>query len=227
MSAVPAAERDWLRPRQVPVPPVVPGDHATVALVPDFGGQRTVMSDGVDDMGMATGAHRSRWASLDRLSRPAAVIAINGAALAVVLVHVLVDYHIGLYGATAEVMTPAQAANALRIGVTAGGWLVALAVGMRGSRTGTACAVAFVAIWGLLFNGLIAFLIVPPPSAAYPYQDIAHVGGIVLGGLASLALWGQLQRQSGRVDRRYLGLALVWLLVLGPILGVFASPVLQ
>lgn len=123
-------------------------------------------------------------------------------------------------------MTLAQAANAFRIALTAGGWMVALGVAMRGSRTGAACALAFVVVWGLIFNGLVAFLVVPPPSAAYPYQDIAHVGGIVFSGLATYALWGRLKRQEGALNRRYVLLALAWLLLIAPILGLFASPVM-
>lgn len=160
------------------------------------------------------------------LTEPVGVLVVNGAALTVVLLHVLIDFHIGLYGGSSEVMTLAQAANAFRITLTAGGWMVALGVAMRGSRTGTACTLAFVVVWGLLFNGLVAFLLVPPPSAAYPYQDIAHVGSIVLGGLATYGLWGHLERQDDAIDRRYVLLALVWLLLLAPTLGLFASPVM-
>lgn len=163
----------------------------------------------------------------DRLGTPTGVLVLNGAAMTAVLLHVLVDFHIGLFGPTSEVMSPAQAANALRVALTAGGWLVALGVAMRGSRTGTACALAFVAVWVFVVNGLVAFTVVPPPGAAYPYQDVAHVGGIVFGGLASYALWNRLRRLEGRIDRRYVLLALAWLFVVTPALGLFASPVMQ
>lgn len=175
---------------------------------------------------MATITDRTESHRFSALTTPTGVLVTNGAALAVVLLHVLIDFHIGLYGPSSEVMSPAQAANALRIALTAGGWLVALGVAMRGSRTGTACALAFVAVWGLVLNGIVAFLIVPPPSAAFPYQDIAHVGAIVFGGLATYALWGHLGRQRGAIDRRYLLGALVWLVVVAPLLGLFASPVM-
>ena len=174
---------------------------------------------------MATISQRTERNRFRFLTEPSGVLIVNGAALAVVLLHVLIDYHIGLYGPSSEVMTPAQAANALRIAGTAGGWMIALGVSIRGSRTGTACALAFVVVWALVFNGLVAFLVVPPPSAAFPYQDIAHVGGIVFGGLAAYVLWGRMQRQERPIDRRYLLVALGWLLVVAPILGFFASPV--
>ena len=64
-------------------------------------------------------------------------------------------------------MTIAQAGNAQRIALTAGGWLITLAFALRGSRTGTAIAFAFVFFWGFLLNGIVAF-----------------------GGLASSSLWG-------------------------------------
>lgn len=170
---------------------------------------------------MAADSRRPANDWVGRLGSPSGVIVSNGAAMTAVLLHVLVDFHIGLYGPSSAVMSAAQAANAFRVSLTAGGWLVALAVAMRGSRTATACALAFVAVWVLFVNGLVAFLVVPPPSAAFPYQDVAHVGGIVFGGLATYALWRQLDRQDGSVDRRYVLLALAWLFVLGPALGVF------
>lgn len=174
---------------------------------------------------MATMSKRTTRYRVSSLTDPIGVLIVNGVALAVVLLHVLIDYHIGLYGASSEIMTPAQAANALRIAVTASGWMIALGVSMRGSRTGTACALAFVVVWGFTFNGLVAFLVVPPPSAAFPYQDIAHVGGIVFGGLAAYVLWRRMRRLEGTLDRRYLFVALGWLLIIAPILGFFASPV--
>lgn len=169
---------------------------------------------------MATTTARPSGNRVLLLREPTGILVVNGIALTVVLLHVLVDFHIGLYGASSEVMTLAQAANALRVAVTAAGWMVALGVAMRGSRTGTACALAFVTIWGFLLNGIVAFSVVPPPSAAYPYQDIAHVGSIVFGGLASYLLWHRLRHQDGPIRRRYVGLALAWLLLIGPGLGV-------
>lgn len=171
---------------------------------------------------MATEARGSRDAHHELLNSQAGVIVLNGAAMTAVLLHVLVDFHIGLFGPSSEVMTAAQAGNAFRVAATAGGWLVALGAAARGSRTGTACALVFVATWVFLVNGVVAFLVVPPPSAAFPYQDVAHVGSIVLGGTASYALWRQLARQEGRIDRRYVLVALAWLFVVGPALGYAA-----
>lgn len=174
---------------------------------------------------MATATRRKHSNRLGKLGQPSVVILANGVALTVVLLHVLIDFHIGLFGDSSHVMTVAQAANAFQFALTAGGWMVALTVAMRGSRTGTASALTIVAVWGLIINGLVAFLLVPPPSAAYPYQDITHLGGILFGGLATYTLWEQLKRQEGTIDRRYLLLTLVWLFILSPALGFFASPV--
>lgn len=108
-----------------------------------------VMSAAVGGWPMATSWQHPDAHRFPSLTDPTGVLIANGAALAVVLLHVLIDFHIGLYGPSAEVMTPAQAANAVRIAVTASGWMIALVVSMRGSRTGTACAIAFVVVWGL------------------------------------------------------------------------------
>lgn len=174
---------------------------------------------------MATATGRKQSNRLGILSNSSVVIVSNGVALTVVLLHVLIDFHIGLFGESSQVMTMAQAANAFQFALTAGGWMVALTFAMRGSRTGTVSALAIVAVWGFIINGLVAFLLVPPPSAAYPYQDLSHLGGILFGGLATYTLWEQLKRQENTIDRRYLLLTLVWLFILSPALGFFASPV--
>jgi hypothetical protein len=40
----------------------------------------------------------------------------------------------------------------------------------------------------------VALVAAPPPSAAFPYQDVAHVGSLVLGALAARATWREIGR---------------------------------
>ncbi len=54
--------------------------------------------------------------------------------------------------------------------------------------------------WGLLWNGAIGLVVSPPPSRAFPYQDIAHIANILLGGLASYFIWQNVQAYQDPID---------------------------
>lgn len=56
----------------------------------------------------------------------------------------------------------------------------------RGEDARTAIELAFV-----------AFFVGPPPSAAFPYQNLSHIGGIMFSDLVTYALNGELDRQTG------------------------------
>lgn len=165
-------------------------------------------------------AHR-KPALFPRLTGPRMVIALNAIAMTVLIFHVLIDFYIGLYGPVSTDMELIQAGNAFRQAVTIGLMLVALPMAMRGSRTATACALAVVALSVLVFDGIVAIIVAPPPSAGFPYQDIAHFSAVGFGALATYSLWDQLRRQEGSIHRGYLVAALLWLLVVDKVLGVF------
>ena len=62
------------------------------------------------------------------------LIAWSAAALGISLVHVLIDYHIGLYGKTAASMSPLQAANAFLTSAVFGWWLLLLGLASQGNK---------------------------------------------------------------------------------------------
>ena len=123
-------------------------------------------------------------------------IAWTAATLLASLVHVLIDFHIGLYGDTSSRMSSLQAANLFLTSLVYGWWIYAVGVASTGNKSALVSALVIVALWGLLWNGVVGLAVSPPPSSAFPYQDIAHVSCIVFGAGASAAIW----RASRSID---------------------------
>jgi len=61
---------------------------------------------------------------------------------------------------------------------------------------------ALALLWSFLANGLLGLAAAPPPSAAFPYQDAAHLGTLLLGGLALWALWPAVRADRAPGDWR-------------------------
>lgn len=67
--------------------------------------------------------------------------------------------------------------------------------------------------WGFLNNGAIAVAAAPPPSAAFPYQDITHFGSLAFGGLAAYATWWEMRRRSVPFERQSIFIAVALMIV--------------
>lgn len=131
------------------------------------------------------------------------VTILSVAAAGLVLAHVLIDQHIGLWGATSEYMSPLQAANVAGHSLLFAWWMLLVAWAREPARPGAMMALTvMVAVEAFLLNGLVALAVCPPPCAgAFPYQDIVHVAIVVVGGWAGLAayrVWGADHRGEGR-----------------------------
>jgi hypothetical protein len=122
------------------------------------------------------------------------------AALLASLAHVLIDSHIGLYGETSSQMSLLQAANVLLTSLIYGWWVYAVGVTSAGNKSALVSTLVIVVVWVLLVNGVAALAVAPPPSSAFPYQDIAHVSCIVLGVGASVAIWRARRSMAGEVS---------------------------
>ncbi len=123
----------------------------------------------------------------------------SAAAMAASLAHVLIDYHIGLYGRSSAVMQPWQAGNLLCTSLVYAWWALILGMVYGMSTSGSASALMMAGGWGLLWNGAIG-LVVSPPSRAFPYQDITHIANILLGGLASYFIWQNVRAYQDPID---------------------------
>lgn len=137
--------------------------------------------------------------SVGEVSHPVRWLGLSGAALTATVLHMIVDAHIGIGGGPSVVMSSVEATSAVLHALILGGWMVAVAFAARGNRTGTASALVFTVLWAVFVNGIVAFLVAPPPSAAFPYQDIAHAGSLLFGGLAAYSLWQEFKRQDGTI----------------------------
>jgi hypothetical protein len=116
-------------------------------------------------------------------------IAWTSAALVASLVHVLVDFHIGLYGEASSRVSSLQAANLVFTSLVYGLWIYAAAVAASGSKSALVSALVIAVLWAFLWNGVVGLAVSPPPSSAFPYQDIAHASNILFGAGASASIW--------------------------------------
>ena len=145
----------------------------------------------------------------------------NAAAMFATLAHVFIDLHIGLWGASSREMSMVQASNAFVWAALYGWWLLVVLYASRGERWALRSVLVLVGIYAVLLNGLVAFIVAPPPSAAFPYQDIAHGLSLTFGLIATVMVWRALPRASDG-GRKGLFAGTVVLIVLGQITGLLA-----
>lgn len=107
--------------------------------------------------------------------------------------HALIDGQIGLLGSSSSVMTIGQG-TALAFDALLLGWWGYLAIGAAAGNPRMIGGLALMLLLEpVLFDGAVAIAVAPPPSAAFPYQDLAHSLSLLLGLVALVAL----RRSSG------------------------------
>lgn len=149
-------------------------------------------------------------------------LGLQAAALAVSLAHTFVDAHIGLFGPTSRDMTPLQAGTVLATCLVFGWWGVCLGTSTAGTRPGLGGAFALAVGWASLANGAVTVVAAPPPSAAFPYQDITHFGSLALGALAAWATWREMRGTGTAAHRPFVGIAVGLALAAFVLQGVLA-----
>ena len=138
---------------------------------------------------------------------------LNVAALAASLAHVFIDYQIGLFGASSPIMSPLQAANILCTCLVIAWWTLSLALASTTTQGSLFSAFTLSIGWALVANGAAAIAAVPPPSAAFPYQDIAHFSSLILGGLAGYTTWNKIRTSRLSFNWRCAAVAIVLMLI--------------
>jgi len=138
-------------------------------------------------------------------------LGLNVAALTASLAHVFVDTHLGLFGASSPIMSALQAGNILLICLVMACWSLSLATAQSGTRPGLSGAFTLAIGWALLGNGT-AFVAAPPPSPAFPYQDITHFSSLIFGGLAAYTTSRELKQPGVAISWRFIGMAVVLML---------------
>ena len=140
------------------------------------------------------------------------IVPLSALALAFSLAHFLVDWHIGLFGASSESLSGLQAALIGLVCFVYAWWGVSLAAAAQGARAGLLSLATLSAGWSLLGNGLPLAFCPPPCASAFPYQDLAHVGNLVFGTWAAYASWRAArvsEQPPGRTAWMLPGVALV------------------
>jgi hypothetical protein len=138
-------------------------------------------------------------------------LGLNLAALVASLAHGFIDFHLGGFGVPSPTMSPLQAGNILLICLVMGWWSLSLATAQSGTRPGLSGAFVLALGWALLGNGAI-FVLAPPPSPAFPYQDIAHFSSLIFGGLAASMTARELKQPGVAMSWRFIGVAVTLML---------------
>lgn len=105
---------------------------------------------------------------------------VSLAAMAVGMMHILLDFGVGLFPMKGT-LAPAVAAVVILIPLIHVWWVVSLAAGARGVGGGVASTVILGLGWTVLVNGLAIQYCMPPCPSAAPLSDVSHVGSLVLG----------------------------------------------
>ena len=139
-------------------------------------------------------------------------LGFNVAALTASLAHTFIDMHLGLLGATSLRLSPVQAGTVLLICLVIAWWSLSLATATAGARPGLSGAFALAVGWALLANGAAVVIAAPPPSPAFPYQDIAHFSSLIFGGLAAYTTWRELRQPAVATNWWFIGVAVTLML---------------
>ena len=150
---------------------------------------------------------------------------LSAGALSFSLFHTLVDWHIGLFGATSQVLSAPQAGLAWVTAALYGWWGWSLASAAAGRRPYLVSVFVLTVGWALAGNGLVIFACAPPCPGGFPHQDIAHIGSLVLGAAGGLSSWLALREQPGSISWPPLALTLALLIAAFALEGLIsASP---
>ncbi len=153
------------------------------------------------------------------------LLALNAVALAFSQVHTLIDWHIGLYGPSSSFMSLDQAVLVASFGALLIGWAFSFGSAGRREKAGLVSLFIFAFGWSFLANGVVAFGACPPPCAnAFPYQDMAHLGNIVFGGMAAYSTRRAVAETSGLIQWKGPAISLILLLfpfVVGSVVALF------
>lgn len=139
-------------------------------------------------------------------------LGFNVAALTASLAHTFIDIHLGLMGVTSLIMSPVQAGTILLICLVIAWWSLSLATADSGARPGLSGTFALSVGWALLANGAAVIIAAPPPSPAFPYQDIAHFSSFTFGGLAAYTTWRELKQHGVATNWWFIGVAVALML---------------
>ncbi|MAG36924.1 MAG: hypothetical protein CL878_11875 [Dehalococcoidia bacterium] len=112
---------------------------------------------------------------------------LNALALAFSLAHLLLDWHVGVFGASSDSVSVLQGGLLVLIAAVYAWWGLSLATAGRGQRSGLVWLLILSAGWAFAGNGLAILACLPP--CVFPYGDVTHLGSLVFGGWAAYETW--------------------------------------
>jgi hypothetical protein len=104
------------------------------------------------------------------------------------LAHMILDWHLDLFGASETSLSLAQAATLLIGSTLYAFWAMALTLAGQGNRRAMPVTILTAAIGGL-GNGLSIVFCLPPCSGAFPFGDLSHIGSLIFGAWAIYESW--------------------------------------
>lgn len=131
------------------------------------------------------------------------LLGIATVALAFSQAHMIIDWSVGLYGQTSASMAPIQAFLIATLSVLVGWWSFVFTSAGSWEKSGLVSLFVFCFGWSFFGNGVAGVVGCPPPcSNAFPYQDIAHFGNIIFGGLSAYYLRKAVKETPGAIQWR-------------------------
>ncbi|MEX2588435.1 MAG: hypothetical protein WD602_10660 [Actinomycetota bacterium] len=127
--------------------------------------------------------------------------------------HTFIDYHLGLMGERAASMSVHQGAAVLSVALMFAFWLALAAAAAAGDTFALRALFWLTVLEAVLLNGALAVAAAPPPSEAFPFQDLFHLGSLTAGVLASRQIWIA-QRRAEPVG------SLTWLVMVGVVIVI-------
>ncbi|HSJ29452.1 MAG TPA: hypothetical protein VLB67_14690 [Acidimicrobiia bacterium] len=118
--------------------------------------------------------------------------------------HVLIDQHLGLFGAVSSDMSVVKGLWGLFQSLLLGWWMLMAALAVGGNGVALRSCVVLTAIFAFGVNGVVAIIAAPPISDAAPWQDISHFGAAIAGFQATRTGIRQLGKQGSPKGGRLL-----------------------
>lgn len=111
------------------------------------------------------------------------------------LSHLILDWHLDLFGSLNPTSLSAVQAFVLVMGaVVYASWAAALVLASQGSQRGLMTTLVLCAVGGL-GNGLSIVACPPPCSGASPFGDISHIGSLIFSMWAMVETWQALKHR--------------------------------
>lgn len=112
------------------------------------------------------------------------------------LMHVILDWHLDLYGPLLRTSLSNVQALVLVIGAALyAAWTASLVLAVQGNRRAMIATIGLCALGGL-GNGYAIVYCLPPCTGAAPFGDISHIGSLVFGAWGIAESWRALKQRS-------------------------------